>query len=145
MFRAVSRLRSQWSSTEINEILPGRIERHCKPNFLEIVSNSSAKADLHELGGRVLGCWCHPLGCHGHVLTQLYDSFDSMSIGEIIYNFAQKSWNFSEFLILFPKPLKNTDFGPGSFWACFGGWFRLFRFRIIPRIQNSRFKAQTSE
>jgi hypothetical protein len=27
--------------------------------------------DLHELKNKTLGCWCHPLPCHGHVLAQL--------------------------------------------------------------------------
>lgn len=28
-------------------------------------------ADLHELKGRVLGCWCKPRACHGDVLARL--------------------------------------------------------------------------
>lgn len=28
-------------------------------------------ADLHELRGKVLGCWCAPLACHGDVLARL--------------------------------------------------------------------------
>ena len=27
--------------------------------------------DLHELKGKVLGCWCHPQLCHGDVLSEL--------------------------------------------------------------------------
>jgi len=27
--------------------------------------------DLHELKGKVLGCWCKPLACHGDVLAEL--------------------------------------------------------------------------
>ena len=27
--------------------------------------------DLHELKGKVLGCWCHPLPCHADVLSEL--------------------------------------------------------------------------
>jgi hypothetical protein len=26
---------------------------------------------LHELKGRVLGCWCKPLSCHGDFLAEL--------------------------------------------------------------------------
>ena len=26
---------------------------------------------LHELKGKTLGCWCHPLPCHGDVLSRL--------------------------------------------------------------------------
>ena len=25
---------------------------------------------LHELRGKVLGCWCHPKSCHGHILSK---------------------------------------------------------------------------
>ena len=28
-------------------------------------------ADLKELKGKVLGCWCAPLACHGDVLVRL--------------------------------------------------------------------------
>jgi len=28
-------------------------------------------ADLHELDGKVLGCWCKPQACHGDVLVKL--------------------------------------------------------------------------
>lgn len=31
-------------------------------------------ADLHELRGKVLGCYCAPLACHGHVLAELADA-----------------------------------------------------------------------
>lgn len=27
--------------------------------------------DLHELKGKVLGCWCFPQRCHGEVLLEL--------------------------------------------------------------------------
>lgn len=28
-------------------------------------------ADLHELKGKTLGCWCSPNQCHGEVLVEL--------------------------------------------------------------------------
>ena len=28
-------------------------------------------ADLHELKGKVLGCWCKPKSCHGDILVKL--------------------------------------------------------------------------
>lgn len=31
-------------------------------------------ADLHELKGKILGCWCKPHDCHGDVLAELADS-----------------------------------------------------------------------
>jgi hypothetical protein len=31
-------------------------------------------SDLKELKGKVLGCWCHPKGCHGHVLAKLVNN-----------------------------------------------------------------------
>ncbi len=30
-------------------------------------------AALHELKGKVLGCWCFPQACHGDVLARLAD------------------------------------------------------------------------
>jgi Domain of unknown function (DUF4326)/TFIIS helical bundle-like domain len=30
----------------------------------------SLKGELLKLGGKRLGCWCHPEGCHGHVLAR---------------------------------------------------------------------------
>jgi hypothetical protein len=32
-----------------------------------------SKADLAELKGKRLGCFCHPLACHGDVLAELAD------------------------------------------------------------------------
>jgi hypothetical protein len=32
-------------------------------------------ARLGELKGKVLGCFCHPLQCHGHVLAELADAY----------------------------------------------------------------------
>jgi hypothetical protein len=34
-------------------------------------------AALHELRGRVLGCWCDPLSCHGNVLARLSNEGDN--------------------------------------------------------------------
>ena len=31
-------------------------------------------AHLHELQGKVLGCWCKPQSCHGDILAELADS-----------------------------------------------------------------------
>lgn len=31
-------------------------------------------ARLHELKGKVLGCWCSPKTCHGDVLAELADA-----------------------------------------------------------------------
>ena len=32
--------------------------------------------DLHELRGKVLGCWCKPQSCHGDVLAELADALE---------------------------------------------------------------------
>lgn len=31
--------------------------------------------DLHELKGKVLGCWCKPKSCHGDVLAELVEKY----------------------------------------------------------------------
>ena len=33
--------------------------------------------DLHELQGKVLGCWCHPKKCHGDILAKYANSLNS--------------------------------------------------------------------
>jgi hypothetical protein len=32
-------------------------------------------ANLYELKGKTLGCWCVPLLCHGHVLSELVEKY----------------------------------------------------------------------
>ena len=36
-----------------------------------IVGQADLMADLHELRGKILGCWCSPKPCHGEVLARL--------------------------------------------------------------------------
>ena len=36
-----------------------------------LLTNQELMASLHELKGKVLGCWCSPLPCHGDVLVRL--------------------------------------------------------------------------
>ena len=33
-------------------------------------------ADIHELQGKTLGCWCKPELCHGDILAELADEVD---------------------------------------------------------------------
>lgn len=42
-----------------------------------ILSNKELLACLHELKGKRLGCWCHPEACHGDVLAELADNYNS--------------------------------------------------------------------
>lgn len=35
-------------------------------------------AELHELRGKVLGCWCKPHLCHGDVLAELANGRDKL-------------------------------------------------------------------
>lgn len=36
-----------------------------------ILNNPELLTKLPELKGKVLGCWCHPKKCHGHILAEL--------------------------------------------------------------------------
>lgn len=36
-----------------------------------ILNKPELLADLHELEGKTLGCWCKPKACHGDVLKEL--------------------------------------------------------------------------
>ncbi len=35
-----------------------------------LLSNEELMSSLHELKGKVLGCWCKPKSCHGDVLLK---------------------------------------------------------------------------
>lgn len=39
-----------------------------------ILNRSDLLADLHELKGKRLGCWCCPKPCHGDILVELADA-----------------------------------------------------------------------
>jgi len=39
-----------------------------------ILDKPELLADLHKLEGKVLGCYCAPLACHGDVLVELLDN-----------------------------------------------------------------------
>ncbi len=39
-----------------------------------LLSNEKLMSELHELQGKILGCWCKPLSCHG------VDSFVNMQM-----------------------------------------------------------------
>ena len=36
--------------------------------------------DLHELDGKILGCWCKPKRCHGDVLIKLIEKHRSTKL-----------------------------------------------------------------
>jgi hypothetical protein len=43
-------------------------------SYREWITNGEGKhllEDLHELDGKILGCWCSPKSCHGDVLVEL--------------------------------------------------------------------------
>lgn len=40
-----------------------------------LMSKPELLADLHELRGNRLGCYCAPAACHGDVLAELADTF----------------------------------------------------------------------
>ena len=38
-----------------------------------IISNKELMDSLHELEGKILGCYCKPKSCHGDVLVELIE------------------------------------------------------------------------
>jgi len=36
--------------------------------------------DLHELEGKILGCWCKPKSCHGDILIKLIEKNKSKKL-----------------------------------------------------------------
>lgn len=44
--------------------------------YKEWITNGDGKHllnDLHELDGKILGCWCKPKSCHGDILIELIE------------------------------------------------------------------------
>lgn len=38
-----------------------------------LLDNPGLLAEVESLRGKVLGCWCKPLACHGDILAELAD------------------------------------------------------------------------
>lgn len=61
-------IKSKWANPfPINDNRKGCLEQYEK-----YIRESNLINDLHELNGKILGCWCHPLECHGHILQKLF-------------------------------------------------------------------------
>jgi hypothetical protein len=43
----------------------------CIEMYIKHLNESGLIGDIHELKGKVLGCWCHPESCHGDLLVSL--------------------------------------------------------------------------
>lgn len=54
-------------------ILVGSVEEAVESYHKWIVKQPLLLADLHQLKGKRLGCWCKPGCCHGDVLAELAD------------------------------------------------------------------------
>jgi hypothetical protein len=39
-----------------------------------LLNNEKLMSRIHELRGKVLGCWCKPQSCHGDILKKYADS-----------------------------------------------------------------------
>lgn len=48
-----------------------------------ILNSPSLLADLHELEGKILGCYCRPRRCHGDVLIEIIKSRRSEDISSL--------------------------------------------------------------
>ena len=59
----------------------GSREEVIKKYELYVLGTPDLMMSLHELQGKVLGCWCRPLPCHGDVLARLADSAKAGSEG----------------------------------------------------------------
>src|SRR5579872_3035722 len=40
-----------------------------------VLSNPTLMSKLNELNGKVLGCWCKPLKCHGDILAEIVKDY----------------------------------------------------------------------
>ncbi len=42
--------------------------------------DEALRAELLELKGKNLGCWCYPKNCHGNVLLELIDEYSKIKL-----------------------------------------------------------------
>lgn len=45
-----------------------------------LLDNKPLLDQVQELKGKVLGCWCHPLSCHGDILVKLAEGGNNGAI-----------------------------------------------------------------
>ena len=57
-----------------NSWLVGSVQEAISEYRKWIMEQPELLADLHELKGKRLGCWCKPGPCHGDVLAELADN-----------------------------------------------------------------------
>ncbi len=51
--------------------------------YEEYIRASPLMKDIHELDGKVLGCWCKPKSCHGDILIRILDEIKNGKQGEL--------------------------------------------------------------
>jgi hypothetical protein len=56
----------------------GSRDNVCDRHEAHVSGNPELVAQLHELKGKVLACWCSPKRCHAHTLAALANRADSL-------------------------------------------------------------------
>jgi len=56
----------------------GNREEVIEKYFHYLMDQPQLLKDLPELRGKVLGCWCKPLSCHGDLLLILAEAFSEL-------------------------------------------------------------------
>jgi hypothetical protein len=54
----------------------GDRETVIKKYEIYLLQSPNLMSRLHELKGKVLCCFCHPKGCHGHILARYADEIE---------------------------------------------------------------------
>jgi hypothetical protein len=69
---------SKWGNPY--RIKKGEPRKVCIARYREwIMQQPELLAAVGELKGKVLGCWCKPLACHGDILAELADASEAKS------------------------------------------------------------------
>jgi len=66
--------------------------------YEEWITNGEGKYllnDLHELKGKILGCWCSPKPCHGDILLKLINKDNEKNDWNIKNTWIWKWWLFN--------------------------------------------------
>ena len=58
--------------------------------YEEYLRASPLMNDIHELDGKILGCWCKPGSCHGDVLVRLLEEAKNGRQAELFTHHERK-------------------------------------------------------
>lgn len=71
-----------WKEGTLAEFKVNNKEESIRSYRQWILNNPKLLSQLHELKGKILGCWCSPYSCHGDILIELLEEREAIDGNE---------------------------------------------------------------